>query len=81
MVAAAGYSDPLVDGGPDSQGALIVSITYSLMFIAITLAAARMYSSFHRNNQVGGDDICFYTALVSFFFFVVVYLRRCPPQR
>jgi len=60
------YSAPLVSGGPDSQGALLVVVTYSLMFVSMLVAGARLYSTIHRSGSFAWDDAFFFSALVRY---------------
>lgn len=55
---------PLVAHGPDNNGAIVVVITYSFMFITILFAILRSYSSYMQKRELSWDDITFSIAVV-----------------
>lgn len=58
---------PLVAHGPDNHGAIVVVVTYSLMFTTILFALLRSWSSYMQKRELKWDDITFSIAVVSNF--------------
>lgn len=67
---------PLVAHGPDNNGAIVVVITYSFMFITILFAILRSYSSYMQKRELSWDDITFSVAVVRNTAFCLQYTDR-----
>ncbi|RMZ84350.1 hypothetical protein DV738_g563, partial [Chaetothyriales sp. CBS 135597] len=55
---------PLVSHGPNNKGAIIVVISYSLMFTTIVFGLLRTWTSYTRDRGLRWDDLVFSVAVV-----------------
>ncbi|KAK5759966.1 hypothetical protein LTS12_009862 [Elasticomyces elasticus] len=64
MSLGGGTYPPLVPHGPDNRGAVVVVVTYSLMFITILFALMRTWTSHSHRRQLRWDDLAFFLAVL-----------------
>ncbi|KAK4963138.1 hypothetical protein LTR10_000766 [Elasticomyces elasticus] len=64
MSLGGGTYTPLVPHGPDDRGAIVVVVTYSLMFITILFAIMRTWTSHSHRRQLRWDDLAFFLAVL-----------------
>ena len=65
MSSGGGTYPPLVSHGPDDRGAVVVVVTYSLMFITVLFGVLRVWTAQSNKRDFKWDDLAWLLAVVS----------------